>query len=109
MSNMILDYLMSLVRRGSGCRALWGHIGLGQPTVHDEVGGIDKTTFIRGQKDGSIGLLDGLTETAGREMDLTPESLGLVIAKEILQHWCAGGYFVSHLHLRDQGNGPKLT
>lgn len=96
---MILDYLMSLVRRGSGCRALWGHIGLGQPTVHDEVGGIDKTTFVRGQKDDSMGLLNSLTETAGREVDLTAESLGLVIAKEILEHWCAGGHLVSYLAL----------
>lgn len=82
---------MSLVLGGSDSRAIRGHIGLGQSTVHNEVSGVDETTLITGQEHSSVGLLNGLPETSGREVDLTAKPLGFVIAQEFLEHGGAVG------------------
>lgn len=73
-----------VLRRFRG-RTLRSHISLGQAAVHHEVCGINKAAFIASQEDDSMSLLDRLTEPAGGKMDLTPESLLLVVSKPILQ------------------------
>lgn len=46
---------------------------------------IDEAALVTGQEDDSLGLLDGLAEPAGGEVDLAAQTLGLVVAEPVLQ------------------------
>lgn len=70
-------------RRGS--RALGGDIRLGHTTIHHKVMAVDKAAVIAGQEQNRLRLLNGLPESASREVHLSPVSFGLVIAQPILQ------------------------
>jgi len=58
---------------------------LGHATVNNEVSSVDKAALVAGKEDDGVGLLDGLTETAGGEVNLTTETLGLVVAQPVLE------------------------
>jgi hypothetical protein len=58
---------------------------LGHATVDDKVSSVDKAALITGQEDNSVCLLNSLTETSSREVNLTTLALGLVITQPVLQ------------------------
>ena len=77
--------LLSQVLGSLGGRPLGGHVRLGQATVDDEIRGINEAALVAGQEDDGVGLFDGLSETAGREVNLATEALLLVITEPVLQ------------------------
>jgi hypothetical protein len=77
--------LASQVRRGSSSRTFGCDISLGHTAVNDKVAAVDEAGFIRSQEENSLCLLDGLTEAAGREVNLTPVTLRLVVSEPVLQ------------------------
>lgn len=46
---------------------------------------VHKGTFVAGEKEDCLGLLDGFAEAASRKMDLAAESFGGVIAEPVLK------------------------
>jgi hypothetical protein len=62
---------------------------LGQPSVDDHVVGIDEAALVAGEEEYGLCLLDGLAESAAREVDLAAVALGLVVAEPVLEEWCA--------------------
>lgn len=58
---------------------------LGHTTINDEVGAVDEAGLITGQEDNSVCLLDGFTETSGREVNLAALTLSLVVTQPVLQ------------------------
>jgi hypothetical protein len=81
----IPSVLTSQVRRGSSSWTLGCDISLGHTAVNDKVTTVDEAGLVGSQEEDSLCLLDGLTETAGREVDLTPVTLGLVVSEPVLQ------------------------
>jgi hypothetical protein len=81
----IPSILTSQVRRGSSSWTLGCDISLGHTAVNDKVAAVDEAGLVGSQEEDSLCLLDGLTETAGREVDLTPVTLGLVVSEPVLQ------------------------
>lgn len=57
----------------------------GHSTVNDKIGTIDKAALVASQEDHGMGLLNGLTEPSGREVDLATEPLGLIVAEPVLE------------------------
>lgn len=51
--------------------------------------GIDEAALVTRQEDGSLRLLNGLTETTRGEVNFATEALGLVISEELLEHGSA--------------------
>lgn len=58
---------------------------LGHATVNDKVGAVDEAGLVTGEEDDGLGLLNGLTEAASGEVDLTAVALGLVVAEPVLE------------------------
>lgn len=58
---------------------------LAHSTVNNKVSSVDKAALVAGKENDGVSLLDGLTETAGREVNLTTETFGLVIAQPVLE------------------------
>lgn len=58
---------------------------LAHPPIHDKVTPIDKAALVTGEEDDRIRLLDGLPEPARGEVNLTAETLGLVITQPVLE------------------------
>lgn len=57
---------------------------LAQTTVNNKVGTIDEAALITGKENNGMCLLDGLAETTTGEVDLTTETLGVVVAEPVL-------------------------
>ena len=66
-------------------RSFRSHICFGQPSVDNKISCVDKAAFVAGQEDNRVSLLDRLAESSRWEMYFAAESLGLVIAKPVLQ------------------------
>jgi len=58
---------------------------LGETTIDNEVGSIDKAALVASQEDHTPGQFNSLTKTTGREMDLTTMAFGSIISEPILQ------------------------
>lgn len=58
---------------------------LGHATVNDKVGTVNEAGLVTGKEDDGLGLLDGLTEAASGEVDLTAVALGLVVTEPVLE------------------------
>ena len=80
---------------------------LAQTTVNKEVGAIDEAALVAGKEDNGVGLLDGLTEATGGEVNFTTEPLGLVLTEPVLEERCAkGNVNTSSKSPLRQGTGP---
>lgn len=66
-----------------------GQTYLAQTTVDKEISAVDEAALITGQEHNSMGLLNSLAEATTREVNLTTEALGVVVAEPILEEWCA--------------------
>lgn len=84
---------MTQVLGGLSGRSLRSHIRLGQTTIDDEVSRIDEAALIASQEDDGVSLFNGLSETTGREVNLTTEALLLVVTEPVLQK--GGAAFIS--------------
>ena len=62
---------------------------LGHTAVYYEIGAINETTIIRCQEHNSLGLLNGLAESASGEVNLSAVSFRSVISKPVLKQWRA--------------------
>lgn len=82
-------------------RTLRSHIRLGQTTIDDEVSRVDEAALIASQEDDGVGLFDGLSETTGREVNLTTEALLLVVTEPVLQK--RGAAFISFIPACTEG------
>lgn len=58
---------------------------LGHATVNDKVGAVDEAGLVAGEEEDGLGLLDGLAEAAGGEVDFTAVALLLVVAEPVLE------------------------
>lgn len=76
------------IARRSSRRAFGRHVRLGHAAIHDEIRTIHEAALITGKEDRGMGLLDRFAETTSRKVHLASESLLLVVAEEVLQHWC---------------------
>ena len=72
---------------------------LAHSTVNNKVSSVDKAALVAGEEDDSVGLLDGLTETAGREVNLTTETLSLVITQPVLEKGSASVVSIEYSEL----------
>lgn len=81
--------LASIVLR----RLRWWPIGRGiaasHTAVNNEVSPVDEAALITRKEEDALGLLNGLTEAAGGEMDFSSVALCCIIAEPILQKWSA--------------------
>lgn len=77
--------LGSVVLGSSRGRALGGNVCLAETAVNNKVMAVDEARLVAGKEDDSVGLLNGLTEAAGREVDLAAVALGLVITEPVLE------------------------
>ena len=92
---------MTQVLGGLSGRTLRGHIRLGQTTIDDKVSRVDEAALIASQEDNGVGLLNGLSETTGREVNLATEALLLVITEPVLQK--RGAAFISFVTAGTEG------
>lgn len=53
--------------------------------IDHEVGPVHEAALVAGEEEHGLGLLDGLAEAAGREVDLAAVPLGRVVAEPVLQ------------------------
>lgn len=84
-----------------------GLTNLAHSTVNNKVSSVDEAALVAGEEDDSVGLLDGLTETAGREVNLATETLGLVIAQPVLKKGGAIGVSNDQARVLEQGRTSK--
>ncbi|KAI5289273.1 hypothetical protein KEM52_000840, partial [Ascosphaera acerosa] len=64
---------------------------LGHSAINDEVGAVDEAGLIGSEKEHSLSLFDSFSEAPGGKVYLAPETLGLIIAKPVLQQRSAVG------------------
>lgn len=79
--NRLFGVIRGRRRRG----AFRGNVALRHTTIHDEIRAIDKAALIAGKEQHSLGLLNSLSKTTSREMDLTTMSFGRVVTEPVLQ------------------------
>lgn len=58
-------------------------------TINSKVGTIDEACLVAGKEKHGIRLLNGLAESTGWEVNLTSQSLGLVVSEPVLKKRCA--------------------
>lgn len=58
---------------------------LGHSAINHEFSGIDEAALVAGKKQDCLSLLNSLTKTSGREMDLTTMTLRCVITEPVLK------------------------
>ena len=73
-----------VIRRRGGC-SLRRDVASSHSTIDNEVCAVDEAALIAGKEEHALGLLNGLTEATGREMDFATSALGLVVAKPVLK------------------------
>lgn len=81
---MSYETALSLVLGGLGGRTLWCDISLGQTAINNKVMCINETALVAGEENCGLRLLDSLAESTSGEVDFAAESLGLVVAEELL-------------------------
>lgn len=64
-------------------------VALGHAAIDNEIRAVDKAGLVAGQEKNCLSLLNSLTETTAREVDLTAVALLLVITKPVLEEWGA--------------------
>lgn len=77
--------LASVVGRRLSGRALGRDVALGHAAIDNEIRAVDEARLVAGEENNSLGLLDGLTEAASGEVNLTTVALGLVITEPVLE------------------------
>lgn len=78
-----------IVCRWLGGWSLWCSVAPGHAAIDNEISTIDEAALVAGKEKDSLGLLNGLTEPAGGEVNFTAMSLGSVITEPVLEEWRA--------------------
>jgi hypothetical protein len=79
-----------------GCLCWWSlgcGVTLRHTTINYEICAVNKATLVTSKEENRLSLLNGLSETSSRKVNLAAVSLGLVVAEPVLQKW--GAIFIS--------------
>ena len=60
------------------------------PTIDNKLVSVDEAALITGKEQHCLRLLDSLTKTTRREVDLAAVALSLIVTKPVLEKWSAG-------------------
>ena len=63
---------------------------LRHPPIDNKIRAVHETALVAGEEEHGLGLLDGLAEAAGWEVDLAAVALGRVVAEPVLEERGAG-------------------
>lgn len=86
---VVTRLLTSVVLGRLRWRSLGRDIAFRHASIDDKVGSVHEAALVAGEKKDCLGLFYGFAEAAGWEMDFAAVTLGLIVAKPVLEERCA--------------------